>query len=207
MDTRLQQIIVPFHDEQILTVETPDGIFVPVRPICERLRLDWKSQHSKLRAAPERWGVVIITTPSAGGPQEMACIPLNRLAWFLATINPNKVRADLKEAVLHYQNEAADVLDRHFRGRQSEEIALLRRFNRNLTTQMLVAKPFWNKAMRLYEAGYFWVTIGRLLNRSEVKFRSEWEAMQDCGLVPDWPGTPGHQLRLALREERGTGDA
>lgn len=163
------QHLVPFQDHEILSVETPDGVFVPLRPICTRLGLDWKSQHGKLRSAPERWGVVMIATPSAGGEQVSVCIPLNRLAWFLATINPRKVHADLRETVERYQQECADVLDRHFRKLEAdrdERLAELEAQVATLQQFILAEKPLWSKISRYRSLGYNPALIADLIGRS-----------------------------------------
>ncbi len=202
----LNQSIIPFHDDEILLFERDGEPFVPVKPICERLGLDWGSQWAKLRARPERYGIVILRTPSAGGEQETTCLPLRKLPAWLYSIHPNKVRPDLKETVERYQAECDDVLWRHWSGQHRTELALLRRFNRHLTTQLLVSKPLWNRIMRLHEAGYWWATIQRLVNQSDPRFTAEWEALQNCGLVPDHVGQPDRQLNLALAEMRAEAD-
>ena len=50
------------------------------------------------------------TTGSDGKQYEMLCIPLNRLQGWLFTVNPNKVRADIKDKVVKYQDECFQVL-------------------------------------------------------------------------------------------------
>lgn len=61
-------------------------------------------------SAQDRWGVVIMTTPSSGGNQETICLPIRKLAGFLATINPAKVKEELRDRIIQYQNECDDVL-------------------------------------------------------------------------------------------------
>ena len=85
------------------------------------------------------------------------------------------------------------------------ELALLKRFNRNLSTQLLVAKPLWNKIMRLHEAGYHWYSIKCQLGRGEGEYQRIAEAMEDCGLLPSAPGIragdPDRQTGLAVAEQ------
>ena len=55
--------------------------------------------------------------PSAGGPQAVTALPLNRLHFWLATIQPNKIKdAELRARVILFQTEAADALFNHFFG-------------------------------------------------------------------------------------------
>lgn len=82
------------------------------------------------------------------------------------------------------------------------ELALLRRFNRHLTTELLTARPLWNRVMRFHEAGYWWSVIQYRVGKSQSEFLAHWEAMQNCGLVPDHVGCRDKQLKMALAEMR-----
>lgn len=108
MNYELQPI--PFHQDTIYLVDHDGQPVIPVRPIVENMGLDWKTQHRKLTTRKERWGVVMMTTPSGGGNQETICIPLLKLTAFLYSIEPEKVRPDLKAKVEMYQNECDQVL-------------------------------------------------------------------------------------------------
>jgi hypothetical protein len=101
---------VRFHNDTIFAVEHNGEPFAPVRPIIENMGLAWQVQHRKLLDQKERWGVTIMVTPSAGGNQETVCIPLRKVAGFLATINHKKVRPELRDKILSYQNECDDAL-------------------------------------------------------------------------------------------------
>ncbi len=60
---------IPFHGDTIAAalVEGDDGprIMVPVRPLCERLGLDWASQYQRIRrddVLAEAASTVVVTT-------------------------------------------------------------------------------------------------------------------------------------------------
>jgi hypothetical protein len=207
-------IPIDFQSDRILLVERDGEPFVPVRPICENLGLDWKTQYRKLMTTEGRWGVVIMTTPSAGGPQEMTCIPLTRLFGWLMSIHPTKVRPDLADKLIAYQRECDSVLWAHFTGKATAreealatEVALLRRFVRHLRAQVLVAKPLWNRVMRLHEVGYGWNSIRVQLGRSLGEWQEVEEAMENCGLLPSPLGVPNRQTDRALAEARHERDS
>ncbi len=101
---------IQFHGDTIYSIEHDGQPYTPVRPIVENMGLDWASQSVKLQRSKERWGVVIITTPSKGGNQGHLCIPVRKLPGFLATINPLKVGNKLRPKIVKYQNECDDVL-------------------------------------------------------------------------------------------------
>ncbi|MGG2362556.1 phage antirepressor N-terminal domain-containing protein, partial [Salmonella enterica] len=77
--------------------------------------LTWQSQHRKLMEHPVLGqGVIELMIPSNGGPQAMTALPLSRLNFWLATIQPNKVPDPaIRVKVIAYQNECADVLFSH----------------------------------------------------------------------------------------------
>lgn len=103
---------VPFHDDVIFIVDHHGEPFVPVRPICENMGLDWKTQYRKLMEKKERLSVVIMTTqlPDDQQRREMVCISLKKLFAWLLSIEPNKVAPHLKETVEVYQQECDEVL-------------------------------------------------------------------------------------------------
>ena len=101
---------VTFHDDTIYCVEHEGEPFTPVKPIVENLGLSWASQTVKLNENRGRYGCFDIETPSAGGPQKMICIPVRKVTAFLYSINANKVREDLRDKLIRYQEECDEVL-------------------------------------------------------------------------------------------------
>lgn len=104
-------ITVPFHGADLYVVEHNGQPYTPMKPIVEGMGLDWKSQHRKLAANESRWGMVEMTIPSAGGAQSASSLPVRKVAAWLATIEPGKVKNPAVRArVVMYQNECDDVL-------------------------------------------------------------------------------------------------
>lgn len=102
---------IQFHEDTIYIIDADEEEpRVPVKPIVENMGINWASQYAKLMSRKDRWGVVILATPSRGGLQEMVCLPLRKLAAYLYSIDPNKVRPDLKKKVELYQDECDGVL-------------------------------------------------------------------------------------------------
>lgn len=81
-----------------------------MKPIVENMGLAWQTQARKLTDNKERWGIIIMVIPSNGGEQEMLCLPVRKLPAYLASINPNKVRAELRPKIELYQAESDDAL-------------------------------------------------------------------------------------------------
>ncbi|MEQ5740526.1 phage antirepressor N-terminal domain-containing protein, partial [Providencia rettgeri] len=102
-------INVPFHGNNLYVVNYNGEPHVPMKPIVEGMGLDWKSQFSKIKSRFSK-GMVEITIPTKGGEQSMICLALRKLAGWLHTISPNKVKAEIRDKVIQYQEECDDVL-------------------------------------------------------------------------------------------------
>ncbi|EOK2565193.1 phage antirepressor N-terminal domain-containing protein [Escherichia coli] len=100
---------MPFHGAELYVVNHNGEPYTPMKPIVEGMGLDWKSQHKKISQRFSK-GMVEITIPSAGGAQAMICMALRKLAAWLNSISPNKVRPEIRDKVIQYQEECDDVL-------------------------------------------------------------------------------------------------
>jgi hypothetical protein len=122
----LEQKTVIFYDDEVTAVLVEqDGrqtVYVPIRPICEFLGVDWRSQYNRIRRDPVLskyfTGVVITTTPDpdrgGGGPQTTNCLPLDYLNGFLFGINAARVKEEVREQLIRYQEECYRVLAQAF---------------------------------------------------------------------------------------------
>ncbi|HFZ1920799.1 TPA: phage antirepressor N-terminal domain-containing protein [Serratia marcescens] len=104
-------ISVSFHGSELFVVNHNGDPLVPMRPIVEGMGMDWASQFTKIK---QRFAstVVEITTQLPGDKQrrKVTCLPLRKLAGWLQTISPNKVRPEIRDTVIQYQEECDDVL-------------------------------------------------------------------------------------------------
>lgn len=101
---------VTFHGDTIFCVTFQSQPYTPVKPIVENMGLQWEPQARKLRENSQRWGMIIMIIPSTSGEQETTCMPVRKLPAFLASINPKKVKPELREKIELYQNECDDAL-------------------------------------------------------------------------------------------------
>ena len=101
---------VPFDGDILFMAEIDGQPYVPIRPISDALGLSWARQFRKLTANPKRWGVALTATPSAGGMQQTHCLPLRKVPGWLMTIQPGRVKPEVRDKLLRYQAECDDVL-------------------------------------------------------------------------------------------------
>lgn len=103
--------VIPFRKAELLLIEHNDQPFVPMKPVVVGMGLDWKSQHVKLSSGRFAATMVEITTTGADGKRyEMSCLPLRKLTGWLMSISPNKVKPELRDGIIAYQNECDDAL-------------------------------------------------------------------------------------------------
>jgi len=106
---------IEFYNKSLTTIKEGEIEYVAMRPIVEGIGLDWASQFVKLNNNKGKFGCCDITTPSKGGLQKTLCIPFTKLYGYLFSINPNRVRKDIKDQVILYQNECFEALYDHFK--------------------------------------------------------------------------------------------
>ncbi|RON82427.1 hypothetical protein BK635_13070 [Pseudomonas chlororaphis] len=103
--------VIPFRSAKLLLVEKGGQPFVPMKPVVEGMGLAWQAQHAKLTSGRFNSVITMIVTTGVDGKQyEMTCLPLRKLPGWLMSIHPNKVRPELREGIITYQNECDDVL-------------------------------------------------------------------------------------------------
>ncbi|MEZ9734841.1 phage antirepressor N-terminal domain-containing protein [Vibrio sp. 10N.261.52.E6] len=109
------QINVPFHGSNLIVINHDSEAHIPMKPIVEGMGLDWSYQSRKLGSNKERWSVAVIATVAQDSKnRDLLCIPLRKLFGWLQTLQPNRVRKEIRDKVIQYQNECDDVLWRYW---------------------------------------------------------------------------------------------
>jgi len=122
------QALIPLEEKQVdfygdsitaalVRIEPGQGeqVYVPIRPICEYLGLDWSAQYRRLKRHPvlnKVQGVAMMTTP--GGQQQAICLPLKFLPGWLFGLESNRMKSELKPKIIRYQEECYDILAEAF---------------------------------------------------------------------------------------------
>lgn len=110
MSTAQQLIPVPFYEDTVVLVGQDNEPYVAMKPIVSNMGLAWAAQYVKIM---EKFAPVVseIETTGADGKQYgMTCMPLRKLPAWLFSISPNKVKPELRDKLVRYQNECDDAL-------------------------------------------------------------------------------------------------
>lgn len=101
---------VSFSGQQVITAMAAGVAYVAMKPIVENLGMSWPTQMRKLLNQKDKYGYVHMSIPSKGGIQQMLCLPLKKLNGWLFSINPVKVKVDIRDKLMQYQEECFAVL-------------------------------------------------------------------------------------------------
>lgn len=110
-ESRAAQIIkIPFYGSAIHSAKAGDQPVVVLKPTIEAMGLNYTTQIAKLKnrswATISLWG----TVGADGKQRDMSVIDLDGWVMFLANINENKVKPELRQTVIAYQKESAEAL-------------------------------------------------------------------------------------------------
>lgn len=118
--TPIEQRHVAFYDDQIIAVRVQDGsVYVPIRPICTLLGINWAGQQQRIQrdavlSDAVRSVFVTHTEPNRTRQIEMLCLPLDYMHGWLFGLNANRVRSELRDRVIRYQKDCYRVLAEAF---------------------------------------------------------------------------------------------
>ncbi|MBG5972399.1 phage antirepressor N-terminal domain-containing protein [Proteus vulgaris] len=108
--TSISTINVPFHGNNLYVVNYNGQPYVPMKPIVDGMGMDWASQFTKLKQKFKSTIAEITMVAEDGKERNMICLALRKLAGWLHTISPNKVKPEIRDKVIKYQEECDDVL-------------------------------------------------------------------------------------------------
>lgn len=110
ISAQISTINVPFHGDCLYLVSKNSEPYVPMKPVVEGMGLTWQSQHEKLKQRFSTTITEIVIVAADGKSREMTCLAFRKFAAWLSSINANKVKPEIRERVICYQEESDDVL-------------------------------------------------------------------------------------------------
>jgi hypothetical protein len=110
---------INFYGGELEAIKDGENVWVSVRRCCESLGIDADAQQRKLRdtgRAP--WACTAMMTVQVGGQgRSLFMLHLDSLPMWLVTIDTGRVSQDIRDLLVRYQKEAAQVLRDHFFGK------------------------------------------------------------------------------------------
>lgn len=97
----------------VIQVFDEQGQYVSVKNLCKNIGIDFKTQYEKI-LGDESFCSKSFKIETNGGVQVALCIPVEKINGWLFSINPNKVKPEIKAKLLIYKNECFKVLFDHF---------------------------------------------------------------------------------------------
>ncbi|NLD09767.1 MAG: hypothetical protein GX667_09310 [Xanthomonadaceae bacterium] len=107
---------VKFHDQTIQVLQHEDKPYIAMRSLCENIGLDWEGQRQRINRNKvlKATACMIKAVAEDGKSREIFAIPLGYLNGWLAGIDINRVKPEIRETLYLYQLECYDVLYNHF---------------------------------------------------------------------------------------------
>lgn len=108
----IEQQTLLFYGKPIVVVRLPDGQpGVVLRFLCENLQIDTAAQTQRIRRTEAiAEDLVFALVETEGGSQRMAVLILHAVPFWLAGIDPRRVREEIRPEIVRYQREVVDVL-------------------------------------------------------------------------------------------------
>ena len=156
-------INVPFHGNNLCIVNHDGRPYVPMKPIVEGMGLSWEPQLRKLNQRFTK-GMIKMVIPSIGGAQETVCLAMHKLTGWLFSIMPNKVKPEIRDKVIQYQEECDDVLYEYW---TTGEVKKKTNFRQSTAKELI---PLRQTAERLIAHGLviFTLIFGNIFTKSSA---------------------------------------
>lgn len=105
------RLITRINDVDIFLIDNEEKL-VPIRPICDALGVDYKSQYQKLKDDETLAPTMALVTKVAADNKmrEMVCIPYMYVLGWLFTINPKNVKPEARQEVTRKKIECYKAL-------------------------------------------------------------------------------------------------
>ncbi len=135
-ETRLEDVIEPVEqklvaltqggDDEVVAARTETSeIYLPLRPICVALGVSWATQRRKILADDVLMeSVRTLRVQTRGGPQNLVCMDVEAVPLWLAEIEPDRVREELRDRLRSYKRWVKKVVYEAFARETGIETAL-----------------------------------------------------------------------------------
>ena len=108
--------VVDFYEDSIPVALVGEEAFVPLKMLTDFMGLNWSGQYARIQRNEvlSRHVHKVSITASDGKQYEMLCLALEYLPGWLFGVSTNRVKEELREKLVRYQEECFKVLWRAF---------------------------------------------------------------------------------------------
>lgn len=130
----------------------PEGSMVAIRPICEAIGLAKpEKQYERLANDPKFTPLHMESRDSLGRSQVMFCLPIEQIGGWLYSINSNKVKPEVREQLLHFQQVLTKELYAIVIGKvSSEKTEALEKQVQFLTQELLLVRQEMQQDRKMF---------------------------------------------------------
>lgn len=108
----IEQREIRFYEDTVMAVVADDGtVYVPIRPMCELIGVAGNAQLRRIQRDPVLSETCTTVTVVQGGQRrQMIAVPLSHLNGWLFGISANRVKEEIRDAVIRYQKDCYNIL-------------------------------------------------------------------------------------------------
>ena len=143
MANQISTQTISFNHQSLVTFEQNGTHYTAMKPICENIGLDWKSQYSRMKRDDVLNSTMVIITIVAedGKKREMICLPIEYLNGWLFGIDINRCKPEIRDTLIKYKKECYQALhDYWFNGKAERKTTADDRTGLRNAVNMLVSK-------------------------------------------------------------------
>jgi hypothetical protein len=113
-DSPSEIVHIPFHGDDVLTVSVDGQPEIIMKPVLEGLGLDYWAQVRKLRDRSWATTASRAVVAADGKTRDMITCDIRTFLMLLATIDENRVAAEVRPKLVIYQAEVADAIEAYW---------------------------------------------------------------------------------------------
>lgn len=143
MANQISTQTISFNHQSLVTFKQNGTHYTAMKPICENIGLDWKSQYSRMKRDDVLNSTMVIITIVAedGKKREMICLPIEYLNGWLFGIDINRCKPEIRDTLIKYKKECYQALhDYWFNGKAERKTTADDRTGLRNAVNMLVSK-------------------------------------------------------------------
>ena len=143
MANQISTQTISFNHQSLVTFKQNGTHYTAMKPICENIGLDWKSQYSRMKRDDvlNSTMVIITTVAEDGKKREMICLPIEYLNGWLFGIDINRCKPEIRDTLIKYKKECYQALhDYWFNGKAERKTTVDDRTGLRNAVNMLVSK-------------------------------------------------------------------